>query len=233
MGFIAETTLLGEIFGRFGYLGPFTVLLLCGVGLPLPEEVPLIAAGLLLYRGEVEFVQISIVCGAAILIGDTVPFLLGRRYGMRALQIRWVARILHPERFQRFQRRFEEHGNWAIFGCRFVAGIRIPGYFVAGTMGMRYGRFLLLDALGVVLSVPISIYLGKLFGGQVDRLKNTVQDLHLILAFLVLTLVVVIVLKTRRGRAAARAARAASDAAAQAGAQAPHDPTRDPTRDAG
>ena len=42
-------------------------------------------------------------------------------------------------------RRFEAHGNWATFFCRFVAGIRIPGYFVAGTMGMTYRRFLLLE----------------------------------------------------------------------------------------
>jgi membrane protein DedA with SNARE-associated domain len=227
MGFIEETTLLGEIFGRFGYLAPFTLLLLCGIGFPLPEEVALIGAGLLLYRGEVEFVQVTLVCAAAILLGDSLPYLLGRRFGMRALRIRWVARILHPERFQRFQRRFEEHGNWAIFGCRFVAGIRIPGYFVAGTMGMPYGRFLLLDTLGVVLSVPISIYLGNLFGGQIERLKDTVKDLHLILAFLVLTLVVVMVVKGRRGRAAAQAARAAAEASGETSDEPPKDPTRD------
>jgi membrane protein DedA with SNARE-associated domain len=150
----------------------------------------------------VEFVPITLLCSAAILIGDSLPYFLGRRYGMRALEIRWIGRILHPERFQRFRKRFEEHGNWAIFGCRFLPMLRIPGYFVAGTMGMRYPRLLLLDGLGVLLTVPISIWIGQLFAEQTDRLKETFQDLHLILALLVSVLVLVIVIRVRWTRTA-------------------------------
>ncbi|MEW6072059.1 MAG: DedA family protein [Planctomycetota bacterium] len=198
MALLAESGFLNEIFGEFSYLAPFVVLLLCGLGLPLPEEVSLIGSGLLLHRGEVRFVPITLVCAAAILIGDSIPFWLGRRYGMSALKIRWVARILHPERFARLRIRFEEHGVWATFACRFLAGFRTPGYFIAGTMGMRYPRFLLIDLAGVVLSVPVSIYLGKIFGGSVDRLTETVHDIHLILAFLTLSLVLILVLSRRR-----------------------------------
>jgi membrane protein DedA with SNARE-associated domain len=201
------TSNLQEIIGDFAYMGPFVGLLLCGLGFPLPEEVFLILAGIFLHRGQVEFVRITLLCSAAILLGDSLPYWLGRRYGMRALEIPWIGRILHPERFQRFRQRFDEHGNWAIFGCRFLPLLRIPGYFVAGTMGMRAGRFLLLDGLGVLLTVPASIYLGKLFGGQVERLRETVHDLHLILAFLVLTLVMVLVVRARRSRLAGAARR--------------------------
>jgi membrane protein DedA with SNARE-associated domain len=196
-----------DIAQNLSYMGPFLGLLLCGLGLPLPEEVFLLSAGILLYKGEVEMVRITLLCSLAILLGDSLPFLLGRRYGMRALEIPWVARVLHPERFQRFRRRFDAHGNWAVFACRFLPMLRIPGYFVAGTMGMRWGRMLLLDALGVLLSVPISIYLGKLLGSQVDRLKETVHDLHLILAMLVCALVLVLVIRGRWTRANAAANR--------------------------
>ena len=198
MALLVESSFLAEFFGEFGYLAPFVVLLLCGVGLPLPEEVSLIGAGLLVHRGDVEFLPVTLLCSAAILIGDSVPFFLGRRYGMSLLKIRWVARRLHPERFSRLRARFEEHGIWATFACRFVAGVRLPGYFVAGTMGMRWGRFLLLDALGVVISVPISIYLGKIFGDSVDRLEEAVHDIHLILAFLALSMVLILVFRRRR-----------------------------------
>ena len=189
-----------EIFQDFAYMGPFVGLLLCGLGLPLPEETFLLLAGILLHKGEVEYVPITLLCSAAILLGDSLPFYLGRRYGMRALEIPWVRRLVHPERFQRFRKRFDEHGNWAIFGCRFLPMLRIPGYFVAGTMGMRYSRLLLLDGLGILLSVPISIYFGKLFGGQIERLKERVHDLHLILGFLVLVLVIVLLFRLRWNR---------------------------------
>jgi membrane protein DedA with SNARE-associated domain len=186
-----------RILQDFAYMGPFLGLLLCGLGLPLPEESFLLAAGILLHKGKVEFVPITLLCSVAILFGDSLPYFLGRRYGMRALEMPWVARMLHPERFQRFRKRFDDHGNWAIFGCRFLPMLRIPGYFVAGTMGMRYSRLLLLDGLGVLLSVPISIYLGKIFGGQVEHLRRTVHDLHLILALLVAVLLIVIVIRVR------------------------------------
>jgi len=200
MGLIEQTSFLSGIFGEFSYVGPFVVLLLCGIGLPIPEEVTLILSGILLHEGKVEFVPIVLACSIAVLIGDSAPFWLGRRYGMNALKIKWVARILHPERFEKLRQRFEEHGNWATFACRFFAGIRIPGYFVAGTMGMRYSRFLVLDALGVVISVPLSIYLGELFGGQIDKLNERIKDLHMILAFLAVALALIMIVGARRRR---------------------------------
>ena len=192
-----------RILQNFAYMGPFVGLLLCGIGLPLPEETFLLAAGILLHKEEVEFIPITLLCSVAILFGDSIPYFLGRRYGMRALEIPWIARMLHPERFQRFRRRFDAHGNWAIFGCRFLPMIRIPGYFMAGTLGMRYSRLLALDGLGVLHTVPTSIYLGKIFGGQVERLRETVHDLHLILALLVAVLALVIILRMRWVRASA------------------------------
>lgn len=187
-------------FGRFNYLAPFLVLFLCGIGLPIPEEVTLIASGLLVHRGQVDFLQITCVCSAAILLGDSIPYALGRRYGMSALKVRWVRRIIHPERFARLERRFERHGNWAVFACRFFAGVRIPGYFLAGTMRMSFGRFLLLDALGVVVSVPVSIWLGMVFAEQVDRLQESFRSLHLVLAFAILCLALALVVRGRRRR---------------------------------
>jgi membrane protein DedA with SNARE-associated domain len=193
----ALTEWISALFGRFNYLAPFAVLLLCGVGLPVPEEVTLIGSGILLHRGQVEFVKIVVTCGAAILIGDSIPFWLGRHYGMSALRLGFVRRVLHPERFARLEERFRAHGNWATFVCRFFAGVRIPGYFLAGTMKMSYARFLLLDTLGILISVPVSIYLGKWFGDSIDTLKQRVGDLHLILAFLALSLVIFILVRAR------------------------------------
>jgi len=190
---------------RFHYVGPFLVLLLCGVGLPLPEEVTLIGSGILVYQGQVDFVPICAVCGCAILIGDSAPYWLGRRFGPAALRIRWVERVLHPERFAQLERRFAAHGNWVIFTCRFLPGIRIPGYFVAGTMRMGYLRFIALDALGVVVSVPVSIWVGYLFGGSVEVLHRRVKDLHLLLAFLLASTMIVVLVRVRIRRRAARA----------------------------
>ena len=204
LALIERQGFLEQLFGDFSYLAPFVVLLLCGIGLPLPEEVSLLGAGLLLYRGEVEFLPIVAVCTAAILLGDSIPFFLGKKYGARALEKPWVRRRFHPRRFRRLRERFDEHGSWATFSFRFFPGARIPGYFVAGTMGLSYLRFLILDGLGVLLTVPLSIWIGKLFADQVDRLEATMRDLHLILAFIALSLVLILFIRSWRNRRAKR-----------------------------
>ena len=114
---------------------------------------------------------------------------------------------MHPERFYRIERRFDAHGNWATFVCRFLSGVRIPGYFIAGTLRMPYPKFLLLDGLGVLITVPAAIYLGELFGGKVEELKGSMGDLHMLLAFLVFSLVLILVIRSRRARIALKESR--------------------------
>jgi membrane protein DedA with SNARE-associated domain len=72
-------------------------------------------------------------------------------------------------------------------------------------MRMGYGRFLLLDGLGVLVSVPFSIWLGRLFADQIDRLHKSYRQLHLLLAFAVVTLVIVLFVRARSRRASQRA----------------------------
>ena len=105
------TGFVESVFGRFHYSGPFVVLLLCGIGFPLPEEVTLIGSGLMLYQGEVEFLPIVLVCSAAILLGDSIPYWLGRRYGTSILKVRWLSRIMRPGRIRLMERRMASHGN--------------------------------------------------------------------------------------------------------------------------
>ena len=184
-----------EFIENSSYLGPFVILLLCGVGLPLPEEVTLIAAGLLLHQGKVQFVPITLVCSIAILLGDSLPYLLGRKMGKRAIELKWVAKVLHPERFAIVEDKFQRHGSWVVFFCRFLPGIRIPAYFTAGTLRMGYLRFLILDTLGVLISVPTSIWIARAFGGQVEKMKEQMEHFHLILSFALVAVLSIVIFR--------------------------------------
>ena len=210
----ALATGIADVLTRGPYLGPWLLLILCGLGAPLPEEAALIPAGVMLANPEnhLNFLHMTLVCTSAILLGDSLPFVLGKAYGLSILKLRWVSKILHPERFAAFERRFAEHGNWAIFTCRFLPGLRIPGYFIAGTLKMSFWRFLLLDCIGVVISVPTSIFAAKWVTERLDeaQAKRTVHE------FMIWTAVVVVagvatwlwIRSVRRRRAAAKAAEA-------------------------
>lgn len=187
---LLATSLVRRLFEDVGYAAPFLILLLTGCGLPIPEEVTMAGSGFLVFRGEVDYVSIVLTCYAATLLGDSIPYWLGRRWGMTALRFPLVARVVHPERMALLEDRFERHGNWAVFTCRFLPGVRLPGWFMAGTLGMSYPRFLLLDGLGAAIMTPIWVALGRAAGERIDRLEETVADLHQWLGFGVLALVV-------------------------------------------
>lgn len=225
------------------YLGAYVVLVLCGFGLPIPEEVTIVGSGILLYKGVVDYWPIVAVCWAGVLTGDAVPYTVGRLWGDRAFEHRWVRRVLHKRRMERIEERFRRHLNLGVFSCRFLPGARWPGYFIAGHLGMPAWKWLTLDAIGAAIIVPIMLHLGLLFGGNLDELSAKVADLHLVLAFAAFAIVVTVVVRSRilrdRARAdredaeeAAGAATAAGEAAAvgPAGIPAPEAAERDEER---
>lgn len=187
---LLEESFIAGSFGKLGYFAPFLFLVGAGAGLPIPEEVTMVGSGYLFYQGEVEFPLIVATCWIATLIGDSIPFWLGRLLGDKALRLPLVSKALHPERFKLIEKRFQEHGNWAVFTCRFLPGVRMPGFFSAGTLRMNYLRFLLFDALAACLMVPAYIGLGSYFGRRIGALENAVQNSTQTLGFILVLLVV-------------------------------------------
>ena len=85
-----------DIFGQNGYLAVFIALLLCGAGIPLPEDITLVAGGVITGLGYGNVHTMFMVSMVGVLLGDSTMFLLGRKYGTRVLKVRFVARLLTP-----------------------------------------------------------------------------------------------------------------------------------------
>lgn len=159
---------ISQLLLTYGYLAVFVVLLLCGLGLPLPEEITLVAAGLVVYEGKADYFLMTAVTIVGILAGDSMLLFLGRRFGPQLLERPLFRRLFHAERMSKVRRQFDRHGVKAVFFARFFAGIRACVYFTAGTLGMRFRTFVLLDLMGALLSAPISVWLGFRFGAQIE-----------------------------------------------------------------
>ena len=113
--------------------------------------------------------QLAALCAfgvIGILVGDSFPFMLGKHYGMSLISRPRFARIMTPKRIDWVRGHFHSWGNWTVFGARFLAGVRMPTFFVAATMGVPYFTFLFLDFLGAMISCPTSIVLAWYFGKQ-------------------------------------------------------------------
>ena len=146
------------------------VLITCGLGVPLPEDVPLIAGGYLVARGG--SLPLMIFTGlAGILIGDSIIFRAGAVYGEKLLETR-LGRHIPGEKVQRTIETFAKHGPKFIMAARFVPGLRAVTYFVAGLTGVPYWKFITYDGIAACVSAPAWVYLG--WWGRKHNMLNKV-----------------------------------------------------------
>ena len=157
------------------YLVLFVYLLAAGMGFPIPEDIAMIAGGILLHRQVVEPIPLVVVLVAGVLIGDMIIFTTARRWGPTAADHPFIARFLTPKRRHKLEKLFDRYGGFVVFMARQVAGIRAPIFALAGIHQMKPRLFLLWDSLALLVSAPLWVGLGYLFSGQLDEIM---ADLH-------------------------------------------------------
>jgi membrane protein DedA with SNARE-associated domain len=171
-------TIGGSSGGFFAYGIVFGILLLCGLGLPLPEDVSLILGGYLVFQGKAELVTMMVVGYLGIIIGDSMIYYLGRRVAgqVGVTPTGFLSRIVTPEKRARVERLFAKHGEKIVLAARFLPGVRTPTYFTAGSVGMRYRVFALFDSIAALASAPLFVWLGFTFGNRLNSLIEHVRQ---------------------------------------------------------
>jgi len=164
----------------YPYIGVAVVFLLCGLGFPIPEEVVLLAAGFVCakFPEKAQLLPMMGWCAAAIAVGDMIPFLLGRVFGVRLLRLRWLRYFINKRRLAMFDHWFRRRGDLVIVISRFMPGLRVVAFFTAGAMKMRWTRFLFLDGLGILLIVPLMTWIGFRSAGFIEEAFATVQKVE-------------------------------------------------------
>jgi membrane protein DedA with SNARE-associated domain len=178
----------------YSYVSVAVLFVLCGVGLPLPEEIILVSAGYLCYQGHADYWVMTLVCAGAILVGDVIPFLLGNLFGPRLLRLRWLRFVINRQRLATFDRWFRRRGDMVILIARFIPGLRVVAFFTGGTMRMKWRRFLLLDTCGIALTAPTFVFVGWHFGDKIHEAFRWVQQIEGALLYGALTAAGIVVL---------------------------------------
>lgn len=178
--------ILLEFFQNYGYLAAFLALVLCGLGLPIPEDITLVAGGVIAGLGFVDVHTMVVVCMAGVLIGDGTMFMAGRFFGPSILKLKFVSRVITPSRYAQVQEKFDKYGNRVLFVARFLPGLRMPIYVSAGiSRKISPLRFLLMDGMAALLSVPALVYLGGYGASNIDWLLHKVHQFKVVLGVLI------------------------------------------------
>ena len=174
-------------FTNYGYAAVFSVLLLCGFGLPIPEDVTLVAGGVIAGIGAANVHLMFLVSMVGVLMGDSAMFFLGRLLGERAMKTTLAKKVLPEARYLKVQELFERYGRWVLFVGRFMPGLRAAIFLTAGiSRKVTFLRFFLTDGLAALISVPIWVYLGYFGGMNLPVLETWVRDGQIALLALII-----------------------------------------------
>src|SRR5215211_3419586 len=167
---------------HYGYLVVLFGVMLESTGVPLPGETILLAAGVLVQRGHLDLGDAIAFGILGAVIGDQIGYWVGREGG-RPFVLRWGRYLfINSQRLSRAEAFFERHGGKAVFLARFFSGVRVFGALVAGISRMRWGTFLLYNALGGAVWATAVILLGYFLGSSMGLVERWLGRATLVLA---------------------------------------------------
>jgi membrane protein DedA with SNARE-associated domain len=184
------------------YVGVFLALLLASLGVPIPEEMPIIAAAVLAHEGLARWWLALPVCLIGVLSGDVILYWAGRVWGERIVGWGPVRLVLSPAREEQLKAAYHRHAVKTIVTARHVVGLRAAAFLTAGIAHVPFVRFLAIDAGAALVSVPIMFGLAYFFTDQLQEVLADVRRVEGWLALLALLAIAVAlgVLTWRRQR---------------------------------
>ncbi len=176
-------TAVQHLIEHFTYVGLVVILFATGLDLPIPEEAPIVAAGVLAHEQVIRWWVALPVCLVGVLSGDIALYWIGHHWGERILEWRAVRGVLTREREERLKAAYHRHGVKILFTARHVLGLRAAAFLTAGIAKVPFWRFIAADTLAALIGVPVSFGVAFLFA---DQLERVLADVHRIERWLVL-----------------------------------------------
>ncbi len=170
----------------YGHVVLFGAVFIEQLGLPIPAGPLLVAAGALTASGRLDPVLTIVGPTGAALAANVIWYELGRRKGIRVLQL--LCRIsLEPDSCVRqTENAFARHGARSLLVAKFVPGLNTVAPPLAGIFRMRLRRFVLFNLLGTALWVGFFVALGYSFSDQLASVAGEAPRLGARLGALVL-----------------------------------------------
>jgi membrane protein DedA with SNARE-associated domain len=176
--------------------------LACALGVPVPEEVTLISAGVLVSTKQPHLTLAAVSGLSGILISDATLYFLGRYFGPRVFELPLFRTVLTEPRVKWAESRIRRYGPLVCFVGRFLPGLRIAIFTTSGALGLKPQVFLLIDALAAVIIVSLWISLGHWMGANFIDATRYAQEIKVVLIAIAVLIFVINVgwrLRTRNG----------------------------------
>ena len=180
-----------------GYFILFGSLFACGLGLPLPEDIPLLLGGYFVSQGQMNIVLVGVLAWSGIIGGDCALYWLSRRYGMGVTRLPLIRHHVTEKRIHWVEGKFQRWGIWVVAVCRLFAGVRGAMVIAAGVTRYHFVKFVVADGIAALVSGGMFVWLGYYAGkklGSVTEMKHNIERYQGRVVAAIIALVVLAVL---------------------------------------
>ncbi len=149
----------------------FILLVLGGLGFPMPEEIPLFLGGMSAANNTEPLELLFLVCYLGVLIGDQTMYLFGYFFGQKILQVGTESTFLPavtPERVDAVREGLRRRRLVCLFIGRHLFLLRSVTFVVAGSLRLPPLEFFAADAVAALFSVSIFMALGYWLGAHMS-----------------------------------------------------------------
>lgn len=157
-----------------------TLMVLSSFGLPAPEEITLLSAGLVAHMAQhpdlypppyegavgVQTFNVAVVAFFAVFLSDFLVFSLGKYFGPKIFASKFMSK-LSEENKQKIFTWTRKYGAFAGGIFRFTPGLRFPGHMACGMLGTKTWKFVAVDGVAALISVPTQVYLISHYGREI------------------------------------------------------------------
>ena len=170
--------------GLVAYLLIAAVLLGSAFGLPVPEDLSLIIAGILVASENADLWIMALTCYFGIIAGDLIIYRLGWITGPRLFRKRWVKKYMTSSKLQGLRANLERKTFLTIFVARHLFYLRTITFLVCGAVRVSFTRFLVADAIAALITTPLMLGIGYLFGQHYDHIVEIIKQIKVLLVVL-------------------------------------------------
>jgi membrane protein DedA with SNARE-associated domain/rhodanese-related sulfurtransferase len=151
--------------------------LLHEVGVPVPVLPTALVLGARATHGTDDFLVFVLAIVVAMLLGNSVWFLAGRRYGTGVLRFLCRFSITADSCVTRSERTFARWGRSSLVLGRFLPGVAMVAAPLAGAFGMGWGTFIALSSAGGVLYAVVAVGAGVILREQIASALRILESL--------------------------------------------------------
>ena len=175
-----------SILEKFSYPGLFFLLILGGLGVPFfPEDLILIACGMLISFNIISPVPAVIISYTGLILSDFLLYYAGKKFGRRVVTNPKFSKILSPQKFIFLERKFIRHSTIIMLLGRLLVGFRAQVFIIAGITKVPFYKFLIIDSFGSAVVLSIMVTAGYIGGKFLESIKKGMLYMEYAVGFLV------------------------------------------------